>query len=433
MTVEQVQQWLVTVGLRILVTIVLAVVARWLLHRLITRVVLTMTSKSARRFAESGRAGRVLASATGLASERHQQRVETMGSLLRSIVTFVVATLAVLTIMALVGIPLGPLLASAGVAGVAIGFGAQSLVKDFLSGVFMILEDQYGVGDVIDTGEAIGTVEEVTLRITRLRDANGVTWYVRNGEIIRIGNRSQGFATAIVDMPVSYAENVERVVAVIRETVAAMGADPEWADKLVEEPRGARRRVDLGRDDDDPHDRAVRARRELRRPARDARAHQGGPRRRRRPGAPAQPVRRSGRRSPVSIYDEVGGAPTFERLVHAFYEGVAADPRCARSTPRRTSRPAERRLRMFLKQYFGGPTAYSRGARPPRLRMRHAPFPVTLDMRDRWMRHMLAALDTLDLAEAQAEQMRDYFLRAAHMLVNTDDATGRSCGPVPGV
>ena len=101
----------------------------------------------------------------------------------------------------------------------------------------MILEDQYGVGDVIDTGEAIGTVEEVTLRITRLRDANGVTWYVRNGEIIRIGNRSQGFATAIVDMPVSYAESVERVVGVIRETATAMGQDPDWADKFIEEPQ----------------------------------------------------------------------------------------------------------------------------------------------------------------------------------------------------
>ena len=237
LTVEQVQRWLVTVGLRILVTVVMAVVARWSLHRLINRVVLTMTSKSARRFAESGRTGRVLASATGLSNERNRQRVETIGSLLRSIVTFVVAALAVLTIMALLGIPLGPLLASAGVAGVAIGFGAQSLVKDFLSGVFMILEDQYGVGDVIDTGEAIGTVEEVTLRITRLRDANGVTWYVRNGEIIRIGNRSQGFSTALVDMPVSYAESVERVVAVIREAATAMGADPEWADAFLEQPQ----------------------------------------------------------------------------------------------------------------------------------------------------------------------------------------------------
>ena len=235
-TVEDVQQWLVTVGARILLTVVLAVVARWVLHRLITRVVTTMTSRSAQRFAESGRAGRVLASATGLASERHQQRVATMGSLLRSIVTFVVVTLTVLTIMALLGIPLGPLLASAGVAGVALGFGAQSLVKDFLAGIFMILEDQYGVGDVIDTGEAIGTVEEVTLRITRLRDANGVTWYVRNGEIIRVGNRSQGYSTAIVDMPVSYAEDVERVIAVIREVTVAMGADPEWADRLLEPP-----------------------------------------------------------------------------------------------------------------------------------------------------------------------------------------------------
>jgi len=236
-TVDSVQQWLLTDGLRILVTIVLAALAIAVLHRLIDRVVATMTSKSARRLAESGRAGRVLASATGMANERQQQRVETVGSLLRSIVTFVVVTLAVLTIMALVGIPLGPLLASAGVAGVALGIGAQSLVKDFLSGIFMIMEDQYGVGDVIDTGEAIGTVEEVTLRITRLRDANGITWYVRNGEIIRVGNRSQGYSTAIVDMPVSYAESVERVVGVIRDTATAMGQDPDWEDKFVEEPQ----------------------------------------------------------------------------------------------------------------------------------------------------------------------------------------------------
>ena len=236
-TVDSVQQWLLTDGLRILVTIVLAALAIAVLHRLIDRVVATMTSKSARRHAESGRAGRVLASATGMANERQRQRVETVGSLLRSIVTFVVVTLAVLTIMALVGIPLGPLLASAGVAGVALGIGAQSLVKDFLSGIFMIMEDQYGVGDVIDTGEAIGTVEEVTLRITRLRDANGITWYVRNGEIIRVGNRSQGYSTAIVDMPVSYAESVERVVGVIRDTATAMGQDPDWEDKFVEEPQ----------------------------------------------------------------------------------------------------------------------------------------------------------------------------------------------------
>jgi moderate conductance mechanosensitive channel len=235
LTWDKAQVWLATVGLRILATIVLAAVSLWLLRRLIDRVVATMTSKSARRLAESGRAGRVLATATGLDNER--QRVETVGSLLRSISTFVIVTVAGLTVMSLLEIPIAPVLASAGVAGVALGFGAQSLVKDFLAGVFMIMEDQYGVGDVIDTGEAIGTVEEVTLRITRLRDANGVTWYVRNGEIIRIGNRSQGFATAIIDMPVSYSESVERVVGVIREAATAMGADPAWADKFVEEPQ----------------------------------------------------------------------------------------------------------------------------------------------------------------------------------------------------
>ena len=237
LTWEKTQHWLSTIGLQILVTLVLAVVSLWLLRRLINRVVRTMTSKSARRLAESGRAGRALATATGMAGERQRQRVETVGSLMRSISGAVIITLAVLTIMQLLGIPIAPLLASAGVAGVALGFGAQSLVKDFLSGIFMIFEDQYGVGDVIDTGEAVGTVEEVTLRITRLRDANGVTWYVRNGEIIRIGNRSQGFATAIIDMPVSYAENVERVVGVIRETATEMGRDPAWAEKFVEEPQ----------------------------------------------------------------------------------------------------------------------------------------------------------------------------------------------------
>ena len=99
----------------------------------------------------------------------------------------------------------------------ALGFGAQSLVKDFLSGIFMILEDQYGVGDVIDTGEAIGTVEEVSLRVTRLRDGQGVVWYIRNGEIIRIGNKSQGWSTAMVDIPVAYSENLDKVIPLIRD------------------------------------------------------------------------------------------------------------------------------------------------------------------------------------------------------------------------
>ncbi len=239
LTAERVQDWLLTDGLRILLTIVLAVVLRWLLHRIITRTVATMTARTGERrddAPDTSRAGRLWAEATGLARARHQQRMTTLGSLLRSIVTFVVAAIAVLTVMALVGIPLAPLLASAGVGGVALGFGAQSLVKDFLSGVFMILEDQYGVGDVIDTGEATGTVEEVSLRVTRLRDADGVTWYIRNGEIVRIGNLSQHRATAIVDVPVAYDEDVTRVSGVIRVAAEAMAAEDDWQGRLLEPP-----------------------------------------------------------------------------------------------------------------------------------------------------------------------------------------------------
>ncbi len=180
--------------------------------------------------------GKVLITGAGPDVERRRQRALTLGSLLRSISAFAVAVIAILTIMAELGLPLGPLLASAGVGGVALGFGAQSLVKDFLSGIFMVIEDQYGVGDVIDTGEAIGTVEEVTLRITRLRDAAGVVWFIRNGEIVRIGNKSQGWAAAYIDVPVSYDESPEEVIPLLEDVVTTMYAEEDWADKLIERP-----------------------------------------------------------------------------------------------------------------------------------------------------------------------------------------------------
>ncbi len=232
---QSAQDWLLGDGLRIVVTIVLAVLVRWVLHRLINRSVAAMAAKSERRQEEHRRKG-LLADVTGPSQERYVQRMTTLGSLLRSIVTFVVYGIAVLTLMALVGIPLGPLLASAGVGGVALGFGAQSLVKDFLSGIFMILEDQYGVGDVIDTGEAIGAVEEVSLRVTRLRDINGVTWYIRNGEIVRIGNKTQGSSNAVVDIPVAYDEDLDKVMNVIRRVAEDVGQDKAWLGKVIEAP-----------------------------------------------------------------------------------------------------------------------------------------------------------------------------------------------------
>jgi small conductance mechanosensitive channel len=120
--------------------------------------------------------------------------------------------------------------------GVALGFGAQNVVKDFLSGMFMMLEDQYGVGDVIDFEKATGTVEAVGLRTTRLRDVNGTVWYVRNGEVIRVGNKSQGFAQVVLDVPIDATADVERASRAILEVSTALRAEPDWAPVFLGEP-----------------------------------------------------------------------------------------------------------------------------------------------------------------------------------------------------
>jgi small conductance mechanosensitive channel len=133
-------------------------------------------------------------------------------------------------------VELAPVIASAGVLGVALGFGAQNLVKDFIAGIGIILEDQYGVGDVVDLGEASGTVEAVGLRITRLRDVNGVVWYARNGEVLRVGNKSQGYAQVVIDMPVAHDTDLERCRTVMQEVADAMYAEEEWAATLLAEP-----------------------------------------------------------------------------------------------------------------------------------------------------------------------------------------------------
>ena len=139
----------------------------------------------------------------------------------------------------------------------------------------------------------------------------------------------------------------------------------------------------------------------------------------------------SGAGGEPSFYDQVGGAATFERIVHEFYRGVAGDEALRALYPEEDLRPAERRLRMFLEQYFGGPRTYSDERGHPRLRMRHAPYPVTLDMRDRWLRHMVTALERVDLPEAHREVMLDYVMRAAHMLVNTPDGPPHGPGDAP--
>jgi moderate conductance mechanosensitive channel len=199
---------IMSTGSRILLIIVLALVARWFLHRLIARVVNGATSS---RLSSLVKRAPKLAARAAPATARSEQRARTIGSVLRSITSTVVLVIAAIMVLAEFGVDLAPILASAGIVGVAVGFGAQNLVKDFLSGMFMLLEDQYGVGDIVDVGTASGTIEAVGLRITTLRDVNGTVWYVRNGEIARVGNKSQGYAVAVVDMPLAYSADVADV------------------------------------------------------------------------------------------------------------------------------------------------------------------------------------------------------------------------------
>ncbi|MGW9412356.1 mechanosensitive ion channel family protein [Arthrobacter cupressi] len=124
--------------------------------------------------------------------ERRSQRAHTIGSLLTSVLSVVVAVIVIIYVLKFLNVDIAPLLTSVGILGVVIGFGAQQLIRDFLAGIFITIEDQYGIGDVIVTAEVVGTVESVGLRITRLRAEDGAIWYLRNGEILRVGNRSQG-------------------------------------------------------------------------------------------------------------------------------------------------------------------------------------------------------------------------------------------------
>jgi moderate conductance mechanosensitive channel len=217
--------------------LLIAILTRYLLHRLIDRgVARAAATEPPDRLLGSRRAARVVLGGTGVYSERRALRAATLGSLLKSIVTVVIGVIVVVMAMEILGYPIGPLIASAGILGVALGFGAQNLVKDFLGGIFMLLEDQYGVGDVIDMGYASGTVEGVGLRVTRLRAIDGTVWYVRNGEVVRVGNSSHGWARAVLDVPVAYGQDSERARALIEQVAAELAADPEWSEHVLEAP-----------------------------------------------------------------------------------------------------------------------------------------------------------------------------------------------------
>jgi small conductance mechanosensitive channel len=172
-----------------------------------------------------------------LTSARATERASTVGAVLGSIFRTVVWVIAFLTVLGIVGINLGPFVATATVIGAAVGFGAQSLVKDFLSGVLIVVEDQYGVGDTISTNDITGTVESLNLRTTRVRTVEGTVWYIANGEIRKVGNSSEGFSQAVVDVVVPPGTDLDRVQELAGEEAARFGADAEWEGKILEAPR----------------------------------------------------------------------------------------------------------------------------------------------------------------------------------------------------
>jgi moderate conductance mechanosensitive channel len=238
-------EWLVSKPLYALVVLLVAFIARYFVHRAIDRLARHIVAiNEVDADADDQTSPAILAARTTTdafhhiagGSERVRQRALTLASVLRSVATGIIFVIAGLMILGQFEINIVPLLAGAGIAGIAIGFGAQSLVKDFLTGIFMLAEDQFGVGDVVDVGEATGTVERLGLRSTRLRDVEGTVWHVPNGEITRVGNMSQLWARTILDVEVAYDSDLEEDIRVIKEVADQLWREQREDAPILEEP-----------------------------------------------------------------------------------------------------------------------------------------------------------------------------------------------------
>lgn len=212
-TREELGDWAVGVPLRIVLTAIGAWILVRLSRRMIRRLLRTLTM---------GPVQETLGAVAGpsLANARLAQRIDALSAVAVSGAAVVIWLMAAFIMLDQVGISLAPLLAGAGVAGIALGFGAQSLVRDFLTGAFILIEDQFAVGDIIDAGEATGEVEAISLRTTRLRSVDGVVWHIPNGEIRRVGNMSQHWSRALIDVEVSYDTDITKAKEVIGRVAA---------------------------------------------------------------------------------------------------------------------------------------------------------------------------------------------------------------------
>ena len=221
--------------IHIVIIIAVAIAARWLLRKGVDWTIHLMVSRSEKREATMpGRTRRILAEAPGASVDRQNQRTATVGGLLSNVGVAIIIIVALLSGFSTIGIKITPILTSAGIVGVALAFGAQTLVKDILAGLFIIFEDQYGVGDAVKINDVEGLVEDVGLRVTRIRDWNGAAWYLRNGEITKVGNVTQGWTTSFTDIKVHALEDPNQVIRVIRKVLDDLEADFEGT--LLDKP-----------------------------------------------------------------------------------------------------------------------------------------------------------------------------------------------------
>lgn len=216
-------------ALQIVIILLFSWVVLWVARRMVRRMLAHAVKRSS---------GSPAHESTYPISTRRAQRLEALGTILDSVLSVVVWSIAIFVILgSTFGINLTPLLAGAGILGVALGFGAQDVVKDFLSGFFIIIEDQYGIGDIVDVGEATGTIESISLRTTRLRAVTGTVWHVPNGEIRRVGNMSQEWSRVLLDIEVAYGADIDRVAEVIESVSLEMARESEFRDLFLDDPQ----------------------------------------------------------------------------------------------------------------------------------------------------------------------------------------------------
>jgi moderate conductance mechanosensitive channel len=232
-----VADWAIAKPLAILLVVLVAILASRLSRWIIKRSMLRFTD--AGHQARVARLRRRTPDALLRTDEwnlRTEARVHTLTAVFRSLATGFIWFVAAVWILDIVGVNFGPLIATAGIAGIALGFGTQTMVKDFIAGFFIVAEDQFGVGDVVDLGgEAKGTVEQVTLRATRVRDVEGTLWHVPNGQLTRVANKSQEWARALIDVVVPYQADLDAVTDLMQSVADDLTADDRWQHEVLEQ------------------------------------------------------------------------------------------------------------------------------------------------------------------------------------------------------